>query len=64
MLLWGKAEYERLLEKLTVIQATLDAISDSLADAGGGFRLDEANVQEGIANLMRFDGKLRKEGRT
>lgn len=41
-------------------KAALDALSDAIADSGSGFRLDDKLMQEGIANLLAFDGTPQK----
>lgn len=62
MLIVGKREYDALLRQLKEIRATLDAISDSMSDTAPGFRLDDMKMQEGLSNLLNFDGKLHREG--
>lgn len=43
-------------------KAALDALSDAIADSGNGFRLDDKLMQEGIANLLSYDGTSQKGG--
>lgn len=41
-------------------KAGLEALSDIVADGGGRYQLDDAKLQEGISNLLAYDGRPRK----
>ena len=43
-------------------QQALKGALDALDAVGTPFQLTDARMQEGIANLMAFDGRARKEG--
>ena len=41
-------------------KAGLEALSDIVADGGGRYQLDDAKLQEGISNLLAYDGRPKK----
>lgn len=40
--------------------AGLEALSDIVADTGERYKLSDAEMQEGISNLLAYDGRPRK----